>query len=84
VTGAGVREGLGALFEEGDHLEANQLVCFEIHEQLREFMGVGTRMHLPDNVGPHAGGRSEHAEEVAPHPDGELGDAAPKVHGGQP
>lgn len=37
---------LGALFEEGDHLEANQLGGFEVHQDLGELTRVRTLVHL--------------------------------------
>ena len=48
--------GLDALAEDVDDLEANQIVSFKVDQDFGEFAGVGTFVHLPDEVGTDASG----------------------------
>ncbi len=71
---------LGALFEEGDHLEADQLVRFEVDQHLGQLARVRALVHLPDEVGANVRWLGEHAEEVAACADRKRGDTSFRVH----
>jgi hypothetical protein len=69
--------GLGGLFQEGEHLKADQLVGFEVDQDFRESPRVGAFVHLADEIRTDPRRRGQDAEEVAPCTDREPSEASP-------